>query len=340
MDESIRKQLEKPQTWFCKYFPKRIQNVGEKEIADRQMVYDFKDGRSHEAVAQMTAARMIEEHGSGCSQLVFIPVPASSVRKNEIRYMDFCRRVCELTGAINGYDHVRVCGERLAVHENRKAEKEIRKVSIIEFDEEWFKDKTVIVFDDVITRGISWRVSERMSLKASSLQKPIIKYRTMNGILSEKSKSLAFTGHRTVPVERQDEIRARLVEAVSVACKSGITCFYSGMAMGFDLMAAETVLSLKGRYPDIRLIAVVPFRRQSCRWPSMENERYQNIISRADRVIVLSEHYFKGCLLRRNDFMLEHSCGVIAYYDGKTYGGTFYTYREARKRCIDIINLY
>jgi uncharacterized phage-like protein YoqJ len=73
----------------------------------------------------------------------------------------------------------------------------------------------------------------------------------MNVILSEKSKSLAFTGHRTIPIERQDEIRARLVEAVSVACKSGITCFYSGMAMGFDLMAAETVLSLKGRYPDI-----------------------------------------------------------------------------------------
>lgn len=158
MDESIRKQLEKLQTWFCKYFPKRIQNVGEKEIADRQLVYDFKDGRSHEAVAQMTATRMIEEHGSRCSQLVFIPVTASSVRKNEIRYMDFCKRVCELTGAINGYDHVRVCGERLAIHENRKAEKEIRKVSIIEFDEEWFRGKAVIVFDDVITRGISFGI--------------------------------------------------------------------------------------------------------------------------------------------------------------------------------------
>ncbi len=177
-------------------------------------------------------------------------------------------------------------------------------------------------------------------MKASSLQEPIIKYRTMNGILSEKSKSLAFTGHRTVPVEKQDEIRARLVEAVSVASKSGITCFFSGMAMGFDLMAAETVLSLKGRYPDIRLIAVIPFRRQSCRWPSMEKERYQNIISRADRVIVLSEHYFHGCLLKRNDFMLEHSCGVIAFYDGKPLGGTFYTCREAGKRGIDIVNLY
>ena len=106
----------------------------------------------------MTAARMIEEHGDGCSQLVFIPVPASSVRKNEIRYMDFCKRVCELTGAINGYDHVRVCGERLAIHENRKAEKEIRKVSIIEFDEEWFRGKAVIIFDDVITRGISFGI--------------------------------------------------------------------------------------------------------------------------------------------------------------------------------------
>lgn len=162
----------------------------------------------------------------------------------------------------------------------------------------------------------------------------------MDRILSDKSKSLAFTGHRTIPIERQNEIRARLVEAVSVACKSGITCFFSGMAMGFDLMAAETVLSLKGRYPDIRLIAVVPFRRQSRWWPPIEKERYQKIISQADQVIILSEHYFHGCLLRRNDFMLEHSCGVIAFYDGKPYGGTFYTYREARKRCIDIINLY
>ena len=113
-----------------------------------------------------------------------------------------------------------------------------------------------------------------MSLKVSSLQGLIIKYRIMDRILSDKSKSLAFTGHRTIPIERQNEIRARLVEAVSVACKSGITCFFSGMAMGFDLMAAETVLSLKGRYPDIRLIAVVPFGRQSCRWPPIEKERY------------------------------------------------------------------
>ena len=33
-DYQIQKQLDKPQTWFCKYYPARIRNVGEKEIAD------------------------------------------------------------------------------------------------------------------------------------------------------------------------------------------------------------------------------------------------------------------------------------------------------------------
>lgn len=155
VDDNLQKQLAKPQTWFCKYFPKRIRNVGEKEVADRQMVYDFKDGRNFEAVAQMTAASLKEQYGDDCKDIVFVPVPASTSEKNELRYKAFCERVCELTGAINGYDHVKVIGGRLAIHENRKLEKEIRKVSIIEFDEIWFKGKNIVTFDDVITRGIT-----------------------------------------------------------------------------------------------------------------------------------------------------------------------------------------
>ncbi len=158
IDENIKKQLDKPQTWFCKYFPKRIQNVGEKEIADRNLVYAFKDGKAYEKVAQITASSMKEQYGETCTNIVFSPVPASTGKKNEIRYKAFCKRVCELTGAINGYDHVKVCGERLSIHEHRKAEKEIRKVSVLEFDEQWFDGKTVLVYDDVITRGMSYAI--------------------------------------------------------------------------------------------------------------------------------------------------------------------------------------
>lgn len=56
--------------------------------------------------------------------------------------------------------------------------------------------------------------------------------------------------------------------------------------------------------------------------------------------ILLSKHYFNGCLLRRNDYMLSHSCGLIAFFDGKPKGGTFYTCRKAKSMGMDIINLY
>lgn len=91
MDNHLKKQLEKPQTWFCKYFPKRIRNVGEKEVADRQMVYDFKDGRSFEAVAQMTAASLKEQYGDGCKDITFVPVPAPPPRRTNFAIRLFAR---------------------------------------------------------------------------------------------------------------------------------------------------------------------------------------------------------------------------------------------------------
>ena len=106
MDNHLKKQLEKPQTWFCKYFPKRIRNVGEKEVADRQMVYDFKDGRSFEAVAQMTAASLKEQYGDGCKDITFVPVPASTSEKNELRYKAFCERVLRTD---RSYQRLRPC---------------------------------------------------------------------------------------------------------------------------------------------------------------------------------------------------------------------------------------
>lgn len=159
-------------------------------------------------------------------------------------------------------------------------------------------------------------------------------------LYSEKKKSIAFTGRRIVPLARQEEVRERLTAAVALACKLGITCFYCGMALGFDMMAAEVVLSLKDKFPDIRLIAVVPFSGQSDRWDSSEQERYHRILAKADKVVVLSGNYFRGCLLARNDYMLSHSCGVIAYYDGKPQGGTFYTVRKAERMKMDVVNIY
>ena len=155
-----------------------------------------------------------------------------------------------------------------------------------------------------------------------------------------KANSVAFSGHRTIAEDRKDEIRKKLSGKIRLLYAMGITNFYCGMALGFDMLAAEEVISLKVELPNLKLIAVIPYDGQNERWSAREQDRYWDILDKADDAILLSKHYFNGCLLRRNDYMLSHSCGLIAFFDGKPKGGTFYTCRKAKSMWMDIINLY
>lgn len=112
------------------------------------------------------------------------------------------------------------------------------------------------------------------------------------------------------------------------------------MAAGFDMLAAETLLAMKADYSDIRLTAVIPFRGQSCKFNPVDKERYRSILGKADDMVCLSETYFDGCFLRRNDYMLERANRIIAYYNGEPKGGTFYTCRRAKRMNLEITNLY
>lgn len=156
----------------------------------------------------------------------------------------------------------------------------------------------------------------------------------------QRNKSVAFSGHRIIAEGITKDLREKLKSKIRLLYAMGINNYYCGMALGFDMLAAEAVLSLKTEMPEIRLVAVIPFRGQSVRWSYTEQVRYHTILSKCDEKIVLSQTYYNGCLLRRNDYMLAHSCGLVAYFDGKPQGGTFYTFRKARNRGMDIINLY
>lgn len=159
IDESIKKQLSKKMVHFLKYYPVRIKNVGEDAIAARDLVWAFKDAKdnAHETVAQMTAQHLVAEFGEYVKHIVFVCVPASTQSQNESRYEAFCERVSELTGIINGYSHIRVLSDRLAVHEHRHDKKKsISKAQIIDFDDDYFYGKDVLVMDDVVSSGTSY----------------------------------------------------------------------------------------------------------------------------------------------------------------------------------------
>ncbi len=71
------------------------------------------------------------------------------------------------------------------------------------------------------------------------------------------------------------------------------------MAMGFDLLAAEAALSLQIELPDLWVIAVIPYRNQTERWSEAMKIKYDTILHVVDDVVILNEHYYKGCLLHR-----------------------------------------
>lgn len=155
-----------------------------------------------------------------------------------------------------------------------------------------------------------------------------------------KDNSMSFTGHRDIREADYESLRYKIRLVIKTLYKKGICTYYCGMARGFDMLAAEEVIKLKGTYKCLNLVAVVPFRGQCGQWNETDKKRYWNILANVDKSIILSETYYKGCLLRRNDFMLAQSCGIIAYFDGNPKGGTFYTCRRAKKMGMDIINVY
>lgn len=106
------------------------------------------------------------------------------------------------------------------------------------------------------------------------------------------------------------------------------------------MLAAEAVLSLKTELQNFTLIAVVPYRGQSEKWSDTNRSKYNATLCKADQTILLSENYYKGCLLRRNDYMLSQSCCIIAYFDGNNEGGTFYTCRRAAELNLSVKNIF
>lgn len=155
-----------------------------------------------------------------------------------------------------------------------------------------------------------------------------------------EAATAAFTGHRWYDSSRKHSVRKRIEECVREAYRNGITNFISGMAIGFDLLAAEVVLSLRHECPAITLTAVLPFRKQASRFNELNKCRYYKCLSQADDIVILSNDYTAKCYLERDRFMVEHSSLLIACYDGRNRGGTFWTVNFAARTCKNVINIY
>lgn len=147
------------------------------------------------------------------------------------------------------------------------------------------------------------------------------------------TKTCALTGHRVL----RDLDYALMDRVILNLIKNGCTRFLCGMAKGFDLAAAESIIALKCNY-DVQLVACIPCGNQSDTLSRADRVRYERILKNCSEVIVLSETYYNGCMHTRDRFMVDNSDTVLCYLRRKS-GGTYYTVTYASGKGKKIIEL-
>ncbi len=160
-------------------------------------------------------------------------------------------------------------------------------------------------------------------------------------------KTVAFTGHRPERFpwgddEQSEQAAAfirRLKDTLEELIATGVIRFLSGAARGFDTIAAEIVLELREHYPWISLTVVLPCDDQADKWGDGDKARWEHLLERADHVLHLAGRYDKGCMLRRNRYLVDHSSLLVAAYDGCCAGGTAMTLAYAAEKNRTVIRL-
>lgn len=95
---------------------------------------------------------------------------------------------------------------------------------------------------------------------------------------------------------------------------SGVCDFITGGALGFDTLAARTVLALRRKYPHIRLHLYLPCYDQMKRWSDSDRYIGRIIMSMADSKTYVTEgNYTPYCMDLRNRKMVNDSKYCIAY---------------------------
>ena len=151
-------------------------------------------------------------------------------------------------------------------------------------------------------------------------------------------KSCCFTGHREIPKRDRKKIYTALYNSIEQKIRDGVLYFGVGGAIGFDSMAETAVLELREKYPDIKLILVLPCPDQDKYWSESDRAFLRDVISRADKVTYTSPAYTGGCMHKRNRHLVNSSAHCICYLT-KEDGGTAYTVRYANENGLDVINI-
>ena len=109
-----------------------------------------------------------------------------------------------------------------------------------------------------------------------------------NEVISLNTKTCCFSGHRELYPEKIPLLEKELNRIISDCLEKGYRRFLCGGAVGFDFLAAKTLLTYQNTCPEIQLELVFPYRYLPPMW--------KEIAAKANSLTYLSETYYPGCL--------------------------------------------
>jgi len=145
-----------PIKYLYHYYPACKEDGTLEEYNIREYIYDFREGCG-ESVPQRDDAQNLVRHeieqllekffGELSKELTFVCMPCSSAERYEARYKWISDTLCRNTGMENGFDHIHVRGKTKPSHLGGT------ESEVVEYDDDWFKDRIVLLFDDVLYKG-------------------------------------------------------------------------------------------------------------------------------------------------------------------------------------------
>jgi len=161
----------------------------------------------------------------------------------------------------------------------------------------------------------------------------------------DRMQAVCFSGHRNVHFNMDDSdigriFQQELTNTIKNAINAGYNTFYTGMAKGFDIIAAEAVLHERYDHQEsIKLMCIIPYRGQESKWAQKWQKRHDRVLKASDGVQVLNDGFVTGCYHERNRHLVDNASLLIGLYSGKA-GGTSHTFDYAEQRGLKIVNIW
>ncbi len=171
------------------------------------------------------------------------------------------------------------------------------------------------------------------------MQKSECADRRGKGAAMRRENTCCFTGHRPEKLpwgsnerdQRCLRLKERLRAELDRAYDEGYRHFICGMARGADLYFCEAALELRERREGVTVEAALPCETQAARWPEQDRNRYFSLVEQCDVESLIQTAYDRGCMQRRDRYMVDRSSLLLAVYNG-LLGGTMYTLAYAMRQ--------